>query len=112
MGVALVASTGAGVSFRQVPNSNGTTAMIQGLGIESVVGVELTDNLSAGARLTLGSAVLDGPFTGLTGAAYDYALRGSLGITAYLGAETTVGVYYQTKQDFNFDSAVRLALPG
>jgi long-chain fatty acid transport protein len=80
--------------------------------VESTVGVELTDNLSAGVRLTLGSAVLDGPFTGLTGATYNYALRGSVGLTYDLGCETTVGAYYQTKQNFNFDSAVRLALPG
>ena len=38
MGVGLISTTGAGVSFRHVPNSNGTTAMIQGLGIESTVG--------------------------------------------------------------------------
>jgi long-chain fatty acid transport protein len=56
VGVGLFASSGAGVSFRQVPESNGTSALIQGLAIAAGLGVQVTDRLSAGANLMLGAA--------------------------------------------------------
>ncbi len=112
LGIGLIGTSGAGVSFRQVPASNGTSALLQALGIAAAAGVEVTDQLSVGASLVLGAGTLDGPFVGLTGAAYDYALRGSVGVTHELGADTTLGVYYRTVQSFNFDDAAILQLPG
>ncbi len=112
MGMGLISSSGAGVSFRRVAASNGTSAMIQALQIVPSIGVELTENLSAGANIMLGSATLDGPFVSITGAAYDYALRGSAGLTYEAGEDTTLSAYYQTIQSFVFDEAVNVALMG
>ena len=109
-GVGLFAGGGAGLNFRHVPASNGTTALFQALEITSAVGVDITDRLSAGANLMLGSATLDGPFIGLTGAAYDYALRGAVGLGYEVTPCMSIGVYYQTRQSFTFEDAVQLQL--
>ena len=111
VGMALIGSSGAGVSFRDVPESNGTSALFQVLQTTVGVGVDLTDRLSMGANMMLGAGTLDGPFVGIGAAATDYALRGALGIDYDIGCHTTLGLYYQTTQDFNFDDAMRLALP-
>jgi len=110
-GIALISSSGAGVSFRRVAASNGTSALIQALQIVPSVGLDLTENVSVGANIMLGSATLDGPFVSITGAAYDYALRGSLGVTYEAGEDTTLSAYYQTIQSFVFDEAVIIAPP-
>ncbi|MEX2188341.1 MAG: hypothetical protein WD875_16155 [Pirellulales bacterium] len=112
-GLGLITAGGGGVSFRDVPQSNGTSAMLQTLEVVAGAGVKLTDRLAVGANVMIGSSTVDGPFVGLTAAAYDYALRGSLGLNYDAGACTTLGLYYQTKQSFNFDNAVFLDLgPG
>ena len=111
-GVGLLAGSGAGVDFRGVPESNGTSALIQGLAIAAGAGVDVTERLAMGANLQLGSATLDGPFVGIGAGVYDYALRGSLGLTYDLAPATTLGFYYQTRQDFQFDNAISLELPG
>jgi long-chain fatty acid transport protein len=108
-GAGLIASSGLGVSFRDVPASNGTSAMINVLEITMGAGIEVTDNLKFGANVMLGSATLDGPFAGIGAAVYDYALRGSVGLTYDFGCFTTVSSYYQTPQNFNFDNAVSFA---
>lgn len=112
-GIALISAGGGGVSFRNVPESNGTSAMLQTLEVVAGAGVKLTDRLAAGANIMLGSSTIDGPFVGLTAAAYDYALRGSIGLNFDAGNCTALGLYYQSKQSFNFDDAVVLDLgPG
>ena len=112
IGVGLVAGAGAGLSYRDVAESNGSTATISALEIIPAAGIELTDRLSAGASLWFGNSTLDGPFTGLTGAAFDYALRGTVAMNYKVGCHTRIGVYWQTKQSFNYDDAVRLQLTG
>jgi long-chain fatty acid transport protein len=106
----LAASAGAGLSFRDVPASNGTTITLSILEIVNTVAVDLTERLSAGATLMLGTAGLDAPFVGIGAYAYDYALRGTVGLNYDLGAGIDLGCYYQTTQDFNFDDAIRLEL--
>jgi long-chain fatty acid transport protein len=110
-GIGLISSAGLGSSFRQIPESNGTSAFIAFLDINVAAGVEITDQLSAGAMLKLGNGTLDGPFVGLTGAAYDYALRGSLGLNYDVSPATTIGFTYQTGQSYNFDDAAIVSLP-
>ena len=112
MGVSLVSFAGAGLSFRDVIASNSTTVTFSVLHINSSVGIDLTERLSAGGTLTLASASLDGPFLGITSQAYDYALRGTVGLDYDLGGGTSIGAYYQTQQRHNFDDAVRLDLGG
>ena len=110
LGLGLAASAGAGLDFSGVPESNGTSVTISVLEIHSGVGVELTDRLSVGASLALGTGGLDAPFVGISRYAYDYALRGVVGVNYDLGCCTDLGFYYQTRQKFNFDNAIRLEL--
>jgi long-chain fatty acid transport protein len=110
-GFGLMASAGAGVNFRHIPNSNGTSVMMSILGIAPSLAVDLTDRFSVGANLILGSATLDAPFQGISAATLAYALRGTVGFNADVGCDTSLGFYYQTSQNFNFDNAIRLQLP-
>jgi len=112
LGVGLISAAGVGSSFRNVPDSNGTSAYLAFLDVTVGAGLHLTEDLSVGANLQLGNGVLDGPFVGLTGATYDYALRGSLGADYDLAPTTTVGVYYQTKQSYNFNDAAIISVAG
>ena len=110
VGMGLLGTSGAGLSLRNEPASNGTSALIQVLGIGFGAGVDITDRLSAGGTFVLGSAVLDAPFVGVGAATTDYALRGSVGLAYDLGCRTTLGCYYQSKMNFNFDDAIQLQL--
>jgi len=108
VGVGLISASGAGLSYRDVAASNGTTALFQVLQMTGGAGMDLNDRLSVGASVMMGIATLDGPFNGLTAAAADYALRANLGMSYDLGCNTTLGAYWQTEQSFNFDDAIRL----
>ena len=110
-GLGLISSAGAGLSFRDVPESNGTSVNLAILLFGGGVGVELTDRLAVGATLGLGSATLDAPFQGLSAAVLAYSLRGSVGASYQLGCNTYLGASWQTQQNFNFDNAIRLQLP-
>ena len=110
--VGLLSSAGAGVNWRDIPASNGTTLLMQILEIGMGLGVDVTDQFSVGASIVLGSSTLDAPFVGISAAAYDYALRGSVGLNYDLTPCTQIGVFYQTTQNFNFDNAILLDLGG
>jgi long-chain fatty acid transport protein len=112
VGLGMVGSSGAGLSYRDVPESNGTSALVQVLGIGAAAGVQVTDRLALGATIMMGAAVLDAPFVGIGAATTDYSLRGVLGMTYDVRCQTTVGLTYFTKQSFNFDDAISLQLPG
>jgi long-chain fatty acid transport protein len=80
------------------------------LGVNAAMGVELTDRLSAGAAMTLGNAFEQMGFTGpLASSAMvnAYGLRGTFGLDYDLNPNNTVGVFYQTRLDFEFPNAVR-----
>ena len=111
VGFGLLGTSGLGVSYRDVPESNGTSLTLQVLSIAAGAGIQVSDRLQIGADLVLGTATLDGPFTGLTSAVYDYALRGKVGLAYDVGCNTTLGLYYQTRQKFNFDDAVIFDFP-
>jgi long-chain fatty acid transport protein len=106
----LTTAAGAGISFNDVAASNGTSVYLSVLEINSAMAVELTDRLSAGTTLSLGSSTIDAPFIAISSATYAYQLRGALGLTYELPYRTTIGLYYQTRQNFNFDDAIRLEL--
>jgi long-chain fatty acid transport protein len=106
VGLGLFAGAGAGVDFRHIPESNGTHATIVSLDIYSGAAVNLTDRLSAGASITLSNATLDGPFVGITGLAFDYGLRGTVGFDYELQRDTTVGAFWKTKIGYTFDNLV------
>jgi len=106
MGLGLVAGSGAGVDFREVPASNGTYASLVALDIIAGAGVQLTERLSCGASIILSNATMAGPFVGITGSSIDYALRGSLGLGYQLTPDTSLGVYWKSKASYTFESLV------
>jgi long-chain fatty acid transport protein len=108
-GLGLVASAGAGVDFRDVAASRGTSAHYVALDVVNGVGVDLTDRLAVGGALILGNSYMDGPFVDLSGMVPAYALRGSLGVNYWLLDNTSAGFYYQTKKSFTFDDGVLFA---
>lgn len=105
VGIGFLSNAGAGVDFRIVPESNGTSAQYVALDITAGVGVDLTDRLSAGGALTLGSSFLDGPFVDIGGMVPAYALRGTVGVNYCLGRDTTFGLFWQTIKGFTFEDA-------
>lgn len=105
-GIGLFTNAGAGVDFRDVPESNGTSTDYLALDIVFAAGVELTDRLSAGAAFTLGNSYLDGPFVDIGGMTPAYGLRGTVGLSYDAGCDTTVGLYWQSRKHFQFDDAV------
>jgi long-chain fatty acid transport protein len=112
MGFGLISNAGAGVDFRDVPASNGTSGQILVLEMNSVAGFKVTDRLSVGSTLSVGTAYFDGLFVGMGAMVPDYALRASFGTSYDLTDATTLAFYYQTEQAFTFDDAIRLQLPG
>ena len=108
-GIGFITNAGAGVDFREVPESSGTSAHYMALDIPVAIGVKLTDRFSAGAALTLGSSFLDGPFVDIGGMTPAFALRGTVGFTYDLGSDTTVGMYWQTMKSYHFEDAVVFA---
>jgi long-chain fatty acid transport protein len=111
-GTGLMAASGASAEWRAIPNANGTSVSLTVLDIATGMGVDVTDRLSLGAALQLGTGTLDGPFLGVTAAAVAYGLRGRCGLDYDLADYTTCGFYYQTKQHFTFENNIRLQTPG
>ena len=62
--------------------------------------------------MALGIAYFDAPFVGLGGMTPDYALRGTLGMNYDVSDVTTVGMYYQSGQSYQFDNAIRFGPAG
>jgi long-chain fatty acid transport protein len=104
-GLGFFTNAGAGVDFRGIPESNGTSAEYVALDIVSALAVPVSEKLSAGASFVLGSSFLDGPFTDTGGMVPAYGIRGTAGVTYALYPETNVGAYWQSKKHFHFDDA-------
>ncbi len=115
LGLGLTSLSGLGAEYRgEAPNDtfiNNITNEYMVLGINVGAGVELTDNLSAGAAITLGTGFqqlgLVGPLIS-TAMVHDYALRGTLGLDYDFNECNTIGAFYQTRMDFDFPRAVRI----
>ncbi len=109
MGMGFISNAGAGVDFRQVLESNGTSAQYLALDIVAGIGFNVTEKLSFGASGFVGTSYLDGPFVdsgGMTGA---YGFRGTVGANYCLGEKTSLGVYWQSKKRFEFEDAALIA---
>ncbi len=106
LGLGFITNAGAGVDFRGVPESNGTSAEYVALDFTAAMAVPMTDQFSAGAAFTIGNSFLDGPFTDLGGMVPAYGIRGTVGVNYALFPETSVGAYWQSKKHFHFDDAV------
>ena len=112
LGIGLLSASGASGEWRAVAGSNGTTVSLTILDIVLGLGVDLTEKLSAGASLSLGTGFMDGPWIGATANATAYGLRGRLGLDYDLTDWTSLGFYYQTKQHFAFEDNIRFPIPG
>ena len=112
IGLGLITNAGAGVDFRKIPQSNGTTAEFVDLQFTGGMSVQLTDRFAVGATVSLGEAFLDAPYSGIGAMVPAYGLRGAIGLSYQLTDATTLGMYYQTREDFVFQDAIRLATPG
>jgi long-chain fatty acid transport protein len=111
VGVGLLTASGLGVDYRYIPESSGTTAEMAVLQTAVGAGVALTDRLSVGFQGSVGSAAMDGIFSGISASTPAYNLRAALGFAYELRKETTIGGYWHTDQQFTFDDFVRLNLP-
>ena len=109
LGIGFVSNAGAGVDFRGVPASNGTSAEYIALDMITGLGVDVTERLSLGAALIVGTSFMDGPFVDTGGMVPDYALRGTLGANYWVNEATAVGFYWQSKKHFTFDDAAVFA---
>ncbi len=76
------------------------------LGLNAGAGFELTDRLSAGATITLGTGFEQLGLVPNSAMVHDYALRGTLGIDYALNPCNTIGFFYQTKESFSFPNAL------
>lgn len=118
IGMGLAGLSGLGDEYRgRAPNDiflNNMSNEYMVLGINMAAGFEVTDRLSVGAALTLGTGFeqlgLIGPIVS-SAMVHDYALRGTFGIDYDLNPCNTIGVYYQTKMGFEFPNAVRFTNP-
>ncbi len=108
LGLGLIGAAGAGTSFIKQPQSNGTSTYLLLLEFAPSIGVKLTDRLSVGSTMFVGSGFLDGPFVGNGAMTNAYALRGSVGVNYELTEHTSLGFYYQTPQQFRFKDEVIL----
>ena len=83
-----------------------TSAEYLVLGLNAGAGFELTDRLSAGATITLGTGFEQLGLVPNSAMVHDYALRGTFGIDYALNPCNTLGFFYQTKESFQFPNAV------
>jgi long-chain fatty acid transport protein len=112
LGLGLISGAGGGIDFRKIPESNGTSSELLVLQFVGGVSAQLTDQLSAGATASLGEGFYDAPFAGIGAMTPAYGARGSLGLSYQLTPAMWLGAYYQTREQFDFRDAIRLALPG
>lgn len=105
VGIGLISNAGAGVDFRAVPASGGTSAQYIALDMVTGAGLALTEQLSLGASLQIGTSYLDGPFVDISGMAPAYGVRGTLGANYWVTPDTSLGAYWQTKKHFVFEDA-------
>ncbi|WP_161604607.1 OmpP1/FadL family transporter [Roseiconus nitratireducens] len=108
LGMGLMTNAGLGSEYRGVPESGGTSSQYLALDVVSGLGVELTERLSVGATVAVGSSYLDGPFVDLAAMTSAYGLRGTFGVTYQADHCTTLGAYWQTRKSLEFENAVLL----
>ncbi len=112
LAMGFVSNAGAGVDFVGVPQSEGTASTMLIFEIIMGAGFQVTENLSFGTTFQLGSAFMDAPFVGIARNTPDYGARGTFGANYDLSDTTSVGAYFQTKQNFLFSDSILLELPG
>ncbi len=109
-GLGFAGLSGLGAEYRGKSPLNDVSSEYMVLGVNAAMGFQLSERLSVGAALTLGNGFEQLGFTGpLASSAMvnAYGLRGNFGLNYTLNPCNTVGVFYQTRLDFDFPNAVR-----
>lgn len=109
-GLGLSVVSGIGSEFRSEPGSLGAGAEFIVFGVNAGLGYEVIDNLSLGASATISFAQLDLGLSSSSAETHDLGLRGTVGATYDMG-NTTLGAFYQTEQEHQFDNIIETS-PG
>src|SRR6185436_2176494 len=94
------------------PASNNTSSTLMVLNFTGGLGMRLTEALSLGGNVQVGSGFYDGPFVGVSAMVPAYGFRGTVGLNYDVTPDTSLGLYWQSKQNFCFQDAVNLSLFG
>ncbi len=109
-GLGLAGTSGLGAEYRgRAPAGNivnDFSAEYLVLGLNAGAGFDLTERLSLGASATLGTGFEQLGLVSNSAMVHDYAVRGTLGLDYELNPCNTVGLFYQTRESFQFPSAV------
>ena len=81
------------------------------LGNNLSLGVDVTENLSVGAAMTVGCAFAQLGLTQTSAMVHDYGLGGTCGFAYTPAPQTTISGYYQSEMKFQFDNMFLLS-PG
>ncbi len=110
-GVALVSTAGLGIDYAAAPGSNRSNVLLQVINLKTGMSIQLTDRLSAGSNFSLGLGLFEGLFIGSSKATPSYGVRSAIGFDYDINTNNKAGLYFQTKQNFEFEDAVSLELP-
>ncbi|MBS0264748.1 MAG: hypothetical protein JSS02_22630 [Planctomycetes bacterium] len=109
-GLALISNAGTGMNFRGIPQSNSTASQLAVLEMVAGLGVDIFEGFSVGATFQLGTGYIDGPFSGIGAMTTAYGARGTVGANYFVTPTTSVGVYWQSEQGFDFKNAAQLPI--
>ena len=104
LGVGVTATSGIGVDYKHTSNSLGAAAELINLGVNAGIGMKMSDTLDVGVSMTITYAMLEAGLTGSGGMTHDIGFRGTIGARKKISDATTLGLYYQTEQEHQYDN--------
>jgi long-chain fatty acid transport protein len=104
LGVGVTATNGIGVDYRHSSNSIGAGAELINLGVNAGIGMSMSDTLDVGVAMTITYAMLEAGLTGSGNQVHDIGFRATLGARKQLSDATTVGLYYMTELEHQYDN--------
>ena len=104
LGVGVTATNGIGVDYKHVSNSIGAAAELINLGVNAGIGMKMSDTLDVGVSMTITYAMLEAGITGSGGQTHDIGFRGTFGARKQMSDNMTVGLYYQTELEHQYDN--------
>lgn len=107
-GLGLTGLSGLGAEYRDLaPVGGDISGEMLVLGTNLAAGYELTDRLSIGAALTLGTGFSQFGLVQTGAMIHDYGIRGTTGLNYELTDATSVGLFYQSEMGFTYSEAFR-----
>ena len=104
LGVGVTATNGIGVDYKHVGNSLGAAAELINLGVNAGIGMKMSDTLDVGVAMTITYAMLEAGLTGSGGMTHDIGFRGTFGARKKMSDALTVGLYYQTELEHQYQN--------